>query len=242
VSALRQLALPFPHDPLYHAEDFLAASSNEAALSWLARPAEWPARRLAIWGQEGVGKTHLLHLWAARERARIMPGSSLRGLPPVPPGAVAIDDADDCADERALLHLLNFAAELGQSVLLASRQPPVRWPVRLPDLASRLNAVTAVQLAPPEDSLLAALLARLLLDRQLVVPEALQSWLLLRLPRTPAALREAAARIDRATLASGRRVDRDVLARVIDSLVPDANRDVLASPAADASQPPGLMV
>ena len=63
-------------------------------------------------------------------------------------------------------------------------------------------------LKPAEDDLLQALLARLLSDRQLLLPESLQVWMLTRLPRHPAALREAVARLDRQTLAEGRRVTR----------------------------------
>jgi hypothetical protein len=40
------------------------------------------------------------------------------------------------------------------------------------------------------------------------VPQTVQDWLLLRLPRHPAALREAAARLDRAALAAGGGVTR----------------------------------
>ncbi|MBN8901198.1 MAG: chromosomal replication initiator DnaA, partial [Rhodospirillales bacterium] len=88
------------------------------------------------------------------------------------------------------------------------------WTIQLPDLASRLRAVTAIEIMPPEDSLLRALLARLLADRQLAVPAALQEWLLLRLPRTPAALREAVARLDGA----GGRIDRTLAADVVTAL------------------------
>ncbi len=68
--------------------------------------------------------------------------------------------------------------------------------MRLPDLASRFRAVTAVQILPPDDSLLRALLRRLLSDRQLRVDADVQDWLLLRLPRSAAALREAVARLE----------------------------------------------
>ena len=87
--------------------------------------------------------------------------------------------------------------------------------VALPDLASRLRAVTAVGLTLPEDELLAALLARLIAERQLRVDEAVQAYLLARLPRSGAALREAAARLDRASLALGRRVTRATAAIVL---------------------------
>lgn len=216
MSSLRQLALPFPHVPRYAAADFVAADSNAAALAWLGR-GDWPERRLALWGAAGCGKTHLLHLWAARAAATVLDGPALRGLPP-PVGALAIDDADAVPDEPALLHLLNAAAEARQAVLLTGRTAPSRWPLRLPDLASRLRAVTAVPVGAPEDALLRALLARLLAERQLAVPEQVQDWLRLRLPRTAAAVREAVARLDRLALASGSAVSRPLAATVLAGL------------------------
>ncbi len=215
MSEARQLALPFNHTAQYDPADFLADRSNAEALAWLARTADWPGGRLAIWGGEGRGKTHLLHAWAEREGAALLPGEALRGLVALPrSGGVAVDDADIAAEEP-LLHLLNAAAEARLPVLLAGRAAPARWPTELPDLASRLRAVAAVELHVPGDDMLRTLLARLLSDRQLAVPEPLQDWLLLRLPRDPAALREAAARLDRAALAQGRRVTRPVAVSVL---------------------------
>jgi len=211
-----QLPLPFPHEPTYAAADFLEAPSNEAALTWLDRTPDWPDHRLALWGEAGCGKTHLVRLWAGRRGAALLTGPHLHGLPALPPpGGVALDNADAMAEEPALLHLLNAAREARLPVLLAARTPPARWPVRLPDLASRLRAVTAVVIMPPEESLLRALLLRLLSDRQLAVRPDLQDWLLLRLPRSPAALREAVDRLDRAALAAGGAVTRPLAAWVL---------------------------
>ena len=215
-----QLPLPFLYEPSFAAADFLPAPSNHAALDWLRRTRDWPDRRLALWGQAGSGKTHLLHVWSRSIGATLQEGPSLRELPPVPPGrAVAIDDAGAVPDETLLLHLLNAAHEAAVPVLLAARTPPARWPVRLPDLASRLRAMTAIPIDPPEESLLRALLARLLADRQLAVDVDIQDYLLLRLPRSAAALREAVARLDRAALAGGgatRKVAAAVVAGMTD--------------------------
>jgi chromosomal replication initiation ATPase DnaA len=136
-------------------------------------------------------------------------------VPPPPAAALAIDDADAAPDPEVLLHTLNRAATSGTALLLSGRVPPARWPVGLPDLASRLRAIMAVEIGSPEDSLLRALLARLLSDCQLAMPSAVQDWLLLRLPRTAAALREAVARLDRAQLAAGRAITRGLAAAIV---------------------------
>ncbi len=220
---MRQLALPFARRPEYGADDFLAAASNAEARAWLARAETWPDGRLALAGDTGCGKTHLLHLWAGPDA--VWEGPFLRGLPAFSGPRLALDDADSHPDEAALLHLLNHAKESGVRLLLAGRTPPARWPLRLPDLASRLRAVTTVAIGAAEDDLLAALLARLFAERQLTVSAAVQDFLLTRLPRTPAALREAVARLDRRALALGGRISRALTAAVVCELAGDAEDD-----------------
>ncbi len=214
-----QLALPFDPPPRFEPADLIEAPSNAAARAWLERTAEWPAGRLALWGPAGCGKTHLLHVWAARQGANLLRGPQLDAeLMPAPPeAALAIDDAD-AAPELALLRLLNLAGEAGQPVLLAARPPPARWEVRLPDLASRLRAITAVAIGAAEEELLRLLLRRLLMERQIAVTEPIQAFLLIHLPRTPAAIRLAAARLDRAALAAGRAVTRGLAEAVLADL------------------------
>ncbi len=214
MTAIRQLALPFVHAPRLTEAEFLPSAGTRPALAWLS--AEWPGRRLALWGGPGSGKTHLLHIWTTRAGASLLDGPTLRDV--WPHGPLAIDDAD-LAPETVLLFALNAAQEAGHPVLLAARTPPARWPTRLPDLASRLRAIIAVPLGTADDAFLRTLLARLLSDRQLLVPAAVQDWLLAVLPRDPAALREAAARLDRAGLAAGRSVTRALAAQTLQSLM-----------------------
>ena len=205
---MRQLALPLPIAASFDARDVIADASNEAALSWLAKPEAWPLGRLAIYGAAGLGKTHLARAAAARFGWRWLDGMSLRGLPAPAPQGNAVDDADCVADEAALFHLINLCAERGESLLLIGREAPARWPVRLPDLASRLRATQAVGVGSASDALLRALLSKFFADRQLRVEPDVQAWLLTRLPRDAASLAEAVARLDRAALGMGGRITR----------------------------------
>jgi chromosomal replication initiation ATPase DnaA len=199
-----QLALAFVHVRRPRVGAFLRAPSNEDAIIWLERSSVWPHRRLAIWGEEGCGKTHLLADWAARTGARTLHGTQLPEFwekPESAQGGLAIDDADDVRAEATLLHLLNIAAEARLPVLLAARIPPARWRVQLPDLASRLRAITAVRIGAPDEALLRVVLTRLFLERGHRVAQSTQDWLLTHLPRSPGTLRLAADRLDYASVA-----------------------------------------
>ncbi len=197
---------------------FFEAPSNQQAMVLLAEPGAWPQHRLAVWGEAGSGKSHLLDRWARRHRAMRVSGEGLAGEALAglerPRGPLAIDDAD-LAAERPLLHVLNAASEAGYPVVIAGRSAPARWAAVLPDLDSRLRATLAVEIRPADDALLRALLAVLLADRQLAVPEAIQEFLLRRLARTPAAMRAAASRLDHLALAQGGRVTRAIAAAVV---------------------------
>jgi chromosomal replication initiation ATPase DnaA len=235
---VRQFTLPFAREARFAAADFLESESNAEARAWLERTEDWPSRRLALCGERGVGKTHLLHIWADRQGATLLSGASLRGDAPLQ-GPLAIDDADQAAAET-LLHVLNFALEAGHPVLLAAVEPPARWDVALADLSSRLRAILAVSVAPPEETLLRALLMRHLAARQLAVPEAVQEWMLTRLPRTPDALREAAWRFDEASLGD-RGAPRAIAARVVQAMRRDGEGAVgLPSDDEDFAQVAGL--
>jgi DnaA regulatory inactivator Hda len=230
--ATDQPSLPLSAEPRFVAVDFRAAPSNAAATAWLNRTADWPDHRLLLWGEPGCGKTHLLNIWATHTGAEMRAGATLRGLPELPAASgIAIDAADAVADETALFHLLNAAGEAGLPVLLAARTPPSRWIIQLPDLASRLRAITAVQIGPPEDALLHALLARLLDARGLRLPSQVLDWLLLRLPRSAAAMHDAVVRLDEASMDQHRTITaafaREVLA---DILSPNESAPSTASP------------
>ncbi len=199
----RQLVLSLLPAPSFAAEDFCEDASNAAARRWLAAPASWPLGRLALVGPEGTGKTHLLRATAAREGWAVLDGAALRGVPAPPRGGLALDDADLAPEPDALLHLLNACAEHGAPLLLAGRLPPPRWHARPPDLRSRLAATAQAALGAPSDALLEAVFAKHLADRQLALDPGLRGWILARLPREAAAMGEAAARLDRASI--GRR-------------------------------------
>ncbi len=210
---MSQIPLELPQRPALGRGDFLVTASNAEAVAWVDRWPAWPSIALALVGPAGSGKSHLAEVWR-----------QVSGAPLVTPGDLATQSADgllgsamavlveeaeaalDAEGEEALLHLYNLLGERGGHLLLTGQQPPKRWPIRLPDLASRLATATVAELGPPDDALLQAVLVKHFADRQLPVGAEVIEFLQRRIPRSFAAARSVVAAIDRRALAERRRV------------------------------------
>jgi len=216
----RQFVLDLGHRAALGRDDFLVTPANSDAVAWIDRWPEWPGHAIAIFGPEGCGKTHLAHVFAARAQARVLQGSALVrdafASLVESHAALVVEDADAVSDPRALLHLFNAMKESGGSLLLTAREAPARWPVALPDLASRLASVTAVKIAPPDEALMEALLVKLFTDRQIAVDPDVVTYLVRRIDRSFAAARDVAARADAASLAGQRAVTIPLMKQVLD--------------------------
>jgi chromosomal replication initiation ATPase DnaA len=215
----RQLALALGHHTSFAREDFLEGPSNEAALRLIERWPDWPDRLIVVAGPEGSGKSHLAAIWADAVGARFLAARSLAeaNLPAaLSTGALVIEDvAGDALDERALFHLINLAREEGAFVLVTAATAPSGWTLRLPDLASRLRALPVVELGPPDDALLRALMVKLFADRQLAVDESLVGYLVNRIERSFAAARSVVERLDREAMRLHRPVTRALAAEIL---------------------------
>jgi chromosomal replication initiation ATPase DnaA len=201
--APQQIPLDLAFRPALGMADFVIAPSNRDAVAWIDRWPDWPSHALAIHGPKGSGKTHLAHVWQARSNA-VFVESAPPIEAPLPP-AVVLDAPHDWS-EAALLHLYNRLREAGGHLLIVSELPPARWPVSLPDLASRLAGTPAVELSAPDDDLLVAVMAKQFADRGLEVNEDVLRYVASRVERSFAVAAEMVARIDRAALARQRRV------------------------------------
>jgi chromosomal replication initiation ATPase DnaA len=216
---LTQLAFDLPWRSADGAEDFLVAPSNEAAVGWIDRWPDWPAGGLVLTGPAASGKSHLAGLWRRRVGAAPLLLAGLAERAPAALAAVAprflLDPAMPApGEEEPLLHLLNIVRERQGSLLLIAETLPSLWPVALPDLRSRLLALPHVAIGAPDDALLGALLVKLFRDRGLKPGPGLVQYLLRRVERSGAAVRQLVAALDGAALAAGRPVSLS-LARAV---------------------------
>lgn len=221
----QQLTFELPAKPALGRAAFFVSPANALAVRRLEDWQDWPGGRMVLCGPCGAGKSHLAHVWASDCGALIVDAVDLAAanVPDiVAQGFAAIENAEqiagDAACEAAMFHLYNLAGAEGAYLLLTASEPPSRWPIRLPDLESRLCSVSVVALEPPDDALLSALLVKLFADRQLVVGADLIAYLVTRMERSAAAAQVLVEALDHAALQQKRPLTRRLAVQVLDKL------------------------
>ena len=218
---MTQLVFDLPHRAALGAEDFLVSGCNLAAVRLIDAWPGWQDNVQLLIGPPASGKTHLVRVWQALSGAPSLGPSDLDigAIDAMGEGApLAVEDADRLAyDEKALFHLINLAREKRLLVLLTARAAPGRWNAKLPDLASRVAALPSVEIGAPDEALLRTVMLKQFTDRQLDIDPKVLEYLAVRIDRSLQAAAEAVEAVDRAALASGRRISRQLAAQALAS-------------------------
>ena len=191
----------------YGREDFFVSACNAQAVAWLDRWPDWPSPMLILQGDKGAGKTHLAHVFKERLQGK----------------ALIFDDVDanlarkaDYTLEQDIFHAYNRFADSRMPLLLTAVLPPAQWHVKLADLRSRIAAAPVVRLGPPDDELMAVVMAKMFADRQLHVGQDVTAYLLRRIERSFAAIGAVVTALDQAALAQKRAVTVPLAKAVMD--------------------------
>jgi chromosomal replication initiation ATPase DnaA len=216
---LAQLAFDLPHRAALGAEDFLVSDCNLAAVKLIDAWPEWQDQVQLLTGPVASGKTHLVRVWQGRSSAQALDPAHLgiALLDSLPGGtAIVVEDADRAGyDEKTLFHLINLAREKRLFVLITARSSPNRWGTALPDLASRLNALPVTEIGIPDEVLLRTVMLKHFADRQLDIDPKVLEFLALRIERSLEAAAAAVEAVDRAALASGRKISRQLVTEAL---------------------------
>lgn len=223
----RQLTFDLAGPPASSRADFLVTSANRDALAMLDRPDLWPQGRMLLVGAPGSGKSHVARFWAAENGALIRQAQALRvdAIDDLlrPDDALVVEDAQRigaaAGAEQAMFHLWNLAAQRGATLLMTARTPPRDWGIVLPDLRSRMQALAQVELGPPDDALLPAVLVKLFADRGIPVAPEVIAFLALRMDRDLDLARRLVLAMDEAALAAHRPITRRLAAEWLDNLL-----------------------
>ena len=212
----RQLRLQLRRATGHRREDFIVSAANSDAVRAVDAWPAWHGGVLALVGPAGSGKSHMAQSWAAQAGAIVLEAGAgaerlgaLRGRP------VLVEDADR-SDGETLFHLINMAGLPGGRLLLTARSRPGLWPAGLPDLASRLRALTVAELGPPDDVILEGVLRKFFRERNIRPYGDVYPYLVRRMERSVPVALALVERLDEASDAEHRPVSRALARQILE--------------------------
>lgn len=192
-----QLAFEFLPKETYFRDDFILSASNEQAFNTVFSPDIWHNNMCVLTGDNGTGKSHIAHIWAAENDAKIIHAGDLKEdyiASLFSHGAAVVEDIDQLPSkesEIALFHITNKCLQLRDSLLLTSSRPINQLKIGLSDLSSRLSLAVPARINPPDEELLDQIFWKLVADYQIEVPSNLSSFVLMRIERRVPAIKDA---------------------------------------------------
>jgi chromosomal replication initiation ATPase DnaA len=215
----RQIPLDLGHEAGLSRDDLIVTSANRDAVAFVESWPGWPGPAGIVVGPTGSGKTHLATIWQSEAGARNIAVSELEDMGRSGVSGsenLLVDDIGEAPfDNPGLFHLLNALRAGGGSMLLTARRYPAAWPVRLPDLASRLRACPTVSIGEPDDVLLSGAITKLFADRQLSVEPAVVRYIVSRMERSLVTAIRIVEEIDRIALERKARVTRNLASKAL---------------------------
>ena len=201
-------------NPKLTREDIIIGKSNRAAVELIDLWPAWLSPIVVLAGPKGSGKTHLARAWAARANAVMLEIAEISSFPTSSQTFFIEDIGEAALDETALFHLVNSVRQQGGSLLLTSKLPPTAWNIALPDLKSRLQAATIVEISEPDDELLLAVLGKLFADRQVIVEANVSEYLVTRMERSFSEAVRIVTALDALALEKRARITRSLAASI----------------------------
>ena len=199
-----QFTLDLPPAPArLRRADFILTDANRGDLATIDAWRESGEFALAICGAPSAGKTHLASILAGEMDGDHVAVAEDGGIDVVMGERLfVVDELERLSRPGLLLEAMERARNSKGRIVLVGRGRPTDWAGGLRDLETRLDATPRVDVSPPDEELLQAVILKLFADRQLSVPDRVAAYAAPRLRRRLSAANAFVAAMDKASIAA----------------------------------------
>ena len=220
------MAFSFPTQTVFEPENFVPMSFNAEALQAVDRLLSCGYGMLYMYGPQGCGKSHLLHLAAARLGVEVCTPHTLPE-DPTKHRVLIVDLLEEASAhmQEKLFHFYNHLKARGGVFIIASKVPANHLVGFLPDLTSRLKTLEHVAFKNPDTAHLELLLVKFAADRQLQLEPAVVRYILKRADRSPRVLEGLVALLDEKSLEKAKPVSIPFVKNILENLEENKHAD-----------------
>jgi len=214
----KQLYFNMDREPSFDENNFVVTQSNQDAFEHITKWPEWTVNNIILFGDAGVGKSHLANIWLKRSNGIRLDLDEINTKIVEKYKYVLIEDVDsNQTNYHNLFHVINLIREIEGSLLLTSKIPPTSLVTKIPDLNSRIRSFSPVKINKPDDYLLEIMILKIFSDKNVIVDEKVIKFLLKRVERSISAIIRLIQRINEKSLEEKRPITVPLVSEVISS-------------------------
>ena len=214
---------------IYEKDDFLISSSNEEAFNVINKWPSWMSRKLFLYGDTGIGKTHLSNIWKKKAAALNLSFKRFQVLKLenvfVKHNTFIIENITKFFNEKdkkkkekiekKLLHFYNLIDEKNSYLLITSLISPKSLDIILPDLKSRIMSSISIKIRKPDDELLSLVLIKLFSDKQILIDKKIIKFIVYRSERSFTNLQMIVNKLDKKSLITKKKINLSFVKELI---------------------------
>tara|TARA_B100000029_G_scaffold516355_1_gene629038 strand:- start:2619 stop:3320 length:702 start_codon:yes stop_codon:yes gene_type:complete len=214
---------------IYEKNDFLISASNKEAFNLINRWPKWISRKLVLYGDTGLGKTHLSNIWKKKTSALNLSLKKFQELKLnncfLKNNTFIVENITKFFEEKdkkkkekiekKLLHFYNLIDENKSYLLITSLVSPRSLNIILPDLKSRIMSSMSIKIKKPDDELLSLVLIKLFSDKQILIDKKIIKFIVYRSERSFSNLRMIVNKLDKKSLITKKKINLSFVKELI---------------------------
>lgn len=202
-----QLFFTFDSKTSLSKTDIVVGSFNKTVVEFLFYNNKWLSEIIYIYGEKGVGKSFVTHIFAKENGGILISLADIKNLTDIEQivannNLVLLEDIHQktLEDEVNLFNLYNTSIAYKTKLIFTSIYSVEDLNIKLPDLASRLSGAIIFRITNPDDISLRAIFFKMLSDKQLNVSLEVMDYILKRSQRDCSTLMRIVQEIDNFTM------------------------------------------
>ncbi len=213
-----QLIFKFKMNKSFNKDDYYVSESNKYAYKIIKKWPKWPKKIINIFGEKKSGKSHLANIFRKKTNgiyinAKEIDDKIINKFKIYE--TIIIDNFYSKFDDKLFYTIFNLVEQDNKFLLIFSKRPISNFKFKIKDAQSRAKNFISIEILPPDDNLIFAIIMKSLADRQIIIDKKIINFILKRINRSYSKIHDFIYKIDELSLKKKKSINFKIIKEII---------------------------